>query len=710
LSPGQSPSNFYYQQNNFELATNQQAYSNDNNDASFTFTFDEIGAIINGKDFDPLNEEKDANQSGPHGGERNSNQNLFVENNNQIASIKYETNNLDSNCFSENDYRYGTHGVEQQMNNCQVEQAKPLFYQGQSILNTRGTAQTDPMMANRTNLSNKSYFVNNLETKSKPYVEIVEQPAKCALRFRYKCEGRSAGSLPGINSTTDNKTFPAIRIANYIGRAVVVISCVTKDPPYKSHPHNIVGKEGCKKGICTIVVQNEANTVRNFPSLGIQCVKRKDIEESLTLRESINVDPFRNGFAHKSCASNIDLNVVRLCFQVFIEGQTSNKCDVPLTPVVSDPIHDKKAMSDLVITKLSHHSAPATGGREVILLCDRISKDDIQIRFYEERDEKLIWETYSDISPTDVHKQVAICFKTPKYFNENITQPVMVRIQLKRVSDNQVSEPRLFQFLPCESDEDIISRKRQKIEFISTNHYALDNILHNHQHRFVGSQQQSQAGQPVHASDNLIHQIQHGQTGPTNSHPQQSQQQQQVQNRLLEPSPSPAQARQLSPSPTRCRRESQHSGGRPATNNLAPSPSSNTQEQQAIFMIDSQNIVVRREIIDNEGKVMQLVDRPTNRDQAQEANRLPPSKPLGSSLDRIDTSELMRDVNFISNMDLNLGSNLSIHLNGPDIMQMDNQNHPRTSMRVSEMSCRPPSTTISPTGGIGDASSGGKHC
>ena len=48
----------------------------------------------------------------------------------------------------------------------------------------------------------------------KPYVEIVEQPATKALRFRYKCEGRSAGSIPGVNSTPENKTFPTIRVSS----------------------------------------------------------------------------------------------------------------------------------------------------------------------------------------------------------------------------------------------------------------------------------------------------------------------------------------------------------------------------------------------------------------------------------------------------------------------------------------------------------------
>lgn len=66
-----------------------------------------------------------------------------------------------------------------------------------------------------------------------PYVVIVEQPAPKALRFRYECEGRSAGSIPGASSTSDNKTYPTIQVKNYIGRAVVVVSSVTKDFPHK---------------------------------------------------------------------------------------------------------------------------------------------------------------------------------------------------------------------------------------------------------------------------------------------------------------------------------------------------------------------------------------------------------------------------------------------------------------------------------------------
>lgn len=126
-------------------------------------------------------------------------------------------------------------------------------------------------------------------------MKIVEQPASKALRFRYECEGRSAGSIPGASSTPENKTFPSIQVVGYKGRAVVVVSCVTKDEPYRPHPHNLVGREGCKKGVCTMEISPDTMCV-TFSNLGIQCVKKKDIENALRVREEIKVDPFMSKF------------------------------------------------------------------------------------------------------------------------------------------------------------------------------------------------------------------------------------------------------------------------------------------------------------------------------------------------------------------------------------------------------------------------------
>lgn len=295
----------------------------------------------------------------------------------------------------------------------------------------------------------------------KPYVVITEQPQSKALRFRYECEGRSAGSIPGVSSTADHKTFPTIEVRGYTGRVVVVVSCVTKDPPYRPHPHNLVGKDGCKKGVCTVEI-NKSVMSYTFCSLGIQCVKKKDIKDALRLREEIRVDPFKTGYGHGRQPASIDLNAVRLCFQAFLEGPQQGHFTNPLVPVVSDIIYDKKAMSELVICKLSHVAAPMSGGKEVILLCEKVAKEDIAVRFYEEHQGKIVWEDQGEFQHSNVHKQVAISFRTPRYRSLDVDFPVMVHIQLQRPSDGATSEPVPFELIPVDGDNFCKKRKRSQ--------------------------------------------------------------------------------------------------------------------------------------------------------------------------------------------------------------------------------------------------------
>lgn len=78
------------------------------------------------------------------------------------------------------------------------------------------------------------------------------------------------------------------------------------------------------------------------------------------------------GFSHRNQPTSIDLNAVRLCFQVFLEGERG-KFTVPLQPVVSDIIYDKKAMCDLVIVKLFDCVCPVDGGyRDTVLFCEKV--------------------------------------------------------------------------------------------------------------------------------------------------------------------------------------------------------------------------------------------------------------------------------------------------------------------------------------------------
>lgn len=146
------------------------------------------------------------------------------------------------------------------------------------------------------------------------YTKIIEQPAR-SVRFRYECETKYPANIPGINSSKRKKTYPTIQVVGHRGKAVAVVSCVTKDPPHTPHCHNLVGRN-CTLGVCTTPIPTDTMTVA-FDNMGIRCVKKRDIAESLKVRKQVRVDPFRTGF-NGSCEL-IDINSVRLAFQVFIQ-------------------------------------------------------------------------------------------------------------------------------------------------------------------------------------------------------------------------------------------------------------------------------------------------------------------------------------------------------------------------------------------------------
>lgn len=79
-----------------------------------------------------------------------------------------------------------------------------------------------------------------------------------------------------------------------------------------------------------------------------------------------------DGFDHATNPSNIDMKAIRLCFQVFLKGSGEHMYNIPLAPIVSEPIHNKDAMSDLKIVKLSAPSSSAAGGEHIILLCEKV--------------------------------------------------------------------------------------------------------------------------------------------------------------------------------------------------------------------------------------------------------------------------------------------------------------------------------------------------
>nr|XP_015835035.1 PREDICTED: embryonic polarity protein dorsal isoform X2 [Tribolium castaneum] len=286
---------------------------------------------------------------------------------------------------------------------------------------------------------------------NRPYIRIIEQPQK-SLRFRYQCEKRT-GNIPGASSTSTLKTVCAIQIVGYQGRAAVVVSCVTKDEPHKPHPHKLVG-EHCKKGVYTFeaeITPNNPDIV--FRKLGVQCVKRNELKESLNVREEKNIDPFKTGFSHKDHLNCIDLNVVRLCFQVFLIDE-NGRFTSGLAPVVSEPIYNRKTFPDPDIFRLSHCNASVDGGKnDIILLCPKVDKDDIRIRIYETANGQTLWQYFINGDQTQIYSSTAICFKPPPYKNLNIVEPVPVFIQLVRPSDEVVSKSVQFEYLPLDAEK-----------------------------------------------------------------------------------------------------------------------------------------------------------------------------------------------------------------------------------------------------------------
>ncbi|KAL6475965.1 hypothetical protein MHYP_G00144640 [Metynnis hypsauchen] len=324
-----------------------------------------------------------------------------------------------------------------------------------------------------------------------PCLQIIEQPKQRGFRFRYGCEGPSHGGLPGASSEKNRKTYPQVKICNYQGPARVVVQLVTNTKQPHLHAHSLVGKQ-CEKGVCIADIQPKDSCI-SFPNLGILHVTKKNVTKTLEERMSeayrqgynygvaINpeIDSFQGetriprelsdhhrgliNLAASHQAKDMDLSVVRLMFTAFLpdgEGGFTRRLD----PVISEPIYDSKApnASNLKIVRMDRTAGCVTGGEEVYLLCDKVQKDDIQVRFYEDDETGIAWEAFGDFSPTDVHRQFAIVFKTPKYRDQNLQKPISVFVQLKRKSDNETSEPKPFTYHPQIIDKEEVQRKRQK--------------------------------------------------------------------------------------------------------------------------------------------------------------------------------------------------------------------------------------------------------
>ena len=70
---------------------------------------------------------------------------------------------------------------------------------------------------------------------------------------------------------------------------------------------------------------------------------------------------------------------------------------------------------------ISDNTAPVDGGKKIIILCERVARDDIKVKFYDS-DQGSHWEEWGDFQAADVHKQYVLSIKTPRYQDQNIAE------------------------------------------------------------------------------------------------------------------------------------------------------------------------------------------------------------------------------------------------------------------------------------------------
>ncbi|XP_027707585.1 nuclear factor NF-kappa-B p100 subunit isoform X1 [Vombatus ursinus] len=304
-----------------------------------------------------------------------------------------------------------------------------------------------------------------------PYLVIVEQPKQRGFRFRYGCEGPSHGGLPGASSEKGRKTYPTVKICNYVGPAKIEVDLVTHSDPPRAHAHSLVGKQCTELGVCVVSVGPKDMTAQ-FNNLGVLHVTKKNMMEIMMQklqRQRLRSRPQGLTEAErreleqeaKELKKVMDLSIVRLRFSAFLRD-SDGSFSLPLSPVISQPIHDSKSpgASNLKISRMDKTAGSVRGGDEVYLLCDKVQKDDIEVRFYE--DDENGWQAFGDFSPTDVHKQYAIVFRTPPYHKMKIERPVTVFLQLKRKRGGDVSDSKQFTYYPMVEDKEEVQRKRRK--------------------------------------------------------------------------------------------------------------------------------------------------------------------------------------------------------------------------------------------------------
>ena len=109
--------------------------------------------------------------------------------------------------------------------------------------------------------------------------------------------------------------------------------------------------------------------------------------------------------AQKACDQQ-QLTTVRLCYRAYLfnpQGQMVQE----IGPTFSCTITDTKNCPSLKICKIDKCVGSVSGGDTIYLLCDKVSREDIDVIFEEENERQTIWSAKGDFQPSEVHHQVS---------------------------------------------------------------------------------------------------------------------------------------------------------------------------------------------------------------------------------------------------------------------------------------------------------------
>ncbi|XP_014237643.1 embryonic polarity protein dorsal-like [Trichogramma pretiosum] len=311
-------------------------------------------------------------------------------------------------------------------------------------------------------------FINANKVK----VVIDEQPCGKVRYDRRAQGGQAATPLLGARSLGrpgEKKSYPSLRVLNCRGPGLVLVSLVTEQAPYYPHPNRLARLRGaadskCQNGVYLSEIDSrdgEGDTMKVvFKNLAIQRVDERDVAAELEIRKKAKVDPFQTGYEHASETSKIDLGCVRMCFQVFLKNKVTQKFDVMLDPVISEPILDTSAENDISIQFASHASDSVIGGTEMCVLCKRLDRDDIKVVFH---DAESGWKCEARLCSPGVWNRCALLFKVPTYCDPGIEEPRQVTVQLRRPSDGAVSQAVPFTYRPVAPRTSGRKRKRDPV-------------------------------------------------------------------------------------------------------------------------------------------------------------------------------------------------------------------------------------------------------